>query len=277
MERLLTLWFESEVQKNQPVDLARFHRKALAIYGDLTKDTPNPEPFTASRGWFDRYKKRSNLRGVVKRSGEAASADGEAASAFVEMLREIVEEGGYLPQQIFNCNETGLFWKRMPSRTYISKEEKSIPGFKMVKGRMTILLGGNASGDMKLKPMLVYHSQNPRALKGMVKHRLPVVWKANKKAWVTQSIFSEWFNDHFLPAVKQYCKRMNLSHKILLLLDNCPGHPPSIGNDCENVKVVFLPPNTTSLLQPIDQAVIKTFKSHYLRRNFAQSPWIRPS
>ncbi|XP_046392265.1 tigger transposable element-derived protein 1-like [Ischnura elegans] len=146
MERLLTLWYENEMQKTQPVDLLRFQR-ALAIYSDLTKDLSNPVPFTASSGWFDRYKKRANLRGVVKMSGEAASADSEAANAFMETFRAIVEEGGYLPQQIFNADETGLFWKRMPRKTYISIEEKVMREFKIAKDRFTLLNGGNGSGD----------------------------------------------------------------------------------------------------------------------------------
>jgi hypothetical protein len=239
MERLLTLWFENELHKKQPVDLARFHRKALAIYGDLTKDITNPEPFNASRGWFERYKKRANLHGVVKMSGGAASANSEAASTFIADFKEIVEEGGYLPQQIFNADETGLFWKRMPTRTYISMEEKSIPGFKMAKDRLTLLLGGNASGDLKLKPMLVYHSENPRALKGLSKNRFPVIWKANKNAWVTRKIFMEWFTSHFCPEVERYCKEKNLASKILLLLDNCPGHPPNLDDLSENVSRLF--------------------------------------
>ncbi|GFT23682.1 tigger transposable element-derived protein 1 [Trichonephila clavipes] len=51
------------------------------------------------------------------------------------------------PQQIFNCEETGLFWKRMPNRTYITKVEKSVPGHKPMKDRLTLLWGANASGD----------------------------------------------------------------------------------------------------------------------------------
>jgi len=45
------------------------------------------------------------------------------------------------------------------------REEKSVPGFKASKDRNTLLLGGNASGTLKLKPLLVYHSDNPRVMK----------------------------------------------------------------------------------------------------------------
>ncbi|KFD62156.1 hypothetical protein M514_25641 [Trichuris suis] len=54
----------------------------------------------------------------------------------------------------------------MPKRTYIAQEEKSAPGFKPAKDRITLLFGGNASGDLKLKPIAVYHCETPRAMIG---------------------------------------------------------------------------------------------------------------
>ena len=89
---------------------------------------------TASHGWFNRFKARHNLHNV-KVSGEAASADVKAAEEFPGKLAEIIHQGGYTPQQIFNVDETGLYWKKMPDRTYISKEEKTMPGFKLEKQR----------------------------------------------------------------------------------------------------------------------------------------------
>lgn len=55
-------------------------------------------------------------------------------------------------------------------------------GYKATKDRLTLLFGGSASGDIKLRPLLVYHSENPRALKNKTRGSLPIVWKSNPKA-----------------------------------------------------------------------------------------------
>jgi hypothetical protein len=61
----------------------------------------------------------------------------------------------------------------------------------------------------------------------------------------------------------------NIPFKILLILDHAPEHPPFIGDLHSDIRVVFLPPHTTSLIQPIDEGVSGTFKAYYLKRAFA--------
>ena len=74
-------------------------------------------PFNVSCGWFHWFKARANLyNGKV--SGEAASTEMVAAREFPEMLQEIIDEGTYLPKQVFNVDETRLYWKRMPGQSY---------------------------------------------------------------------------------------------------------------------------------------------------------------
>lgn len=84
-----------------------------------------------------------------------------------------------------------------------------MPGYKAAKDRLSLLLGSNVTGDFKMKPLLVYHSHNPRAMKGYEKNTFPVIWVSNRKAWITGLVFEDWFVNHFVPSVKNYCNENN--------------------------------------------------------------------
>ena len=127
---------------------------------------------------------RYHLR-IGKSHGEAASAETEAAEKYPEIYDQLIKENGFKPEQVFNMDETGLFWKKMSSRTFLMKDEMKSPGFKAQKDRMTLIMCVNAAGWM-MKPGLIYRSANSRALKNRNKNTLPVFWMHNSKAWITK-------------------------------------------------------------------------------------------
>lgn len=262
-EEALSVWLEDMTQKQVPVDGRILREKALNLYESYSEEVEESErkEFKASKGWLASYVKRYNLKNL-RIAGESASAP-----EFPEEFRKVIEERGYLPEQVFNCGETGLFWKKMPNQTYVHKSAKRAPGFKAWKDRLTLVLCGNAAGHM-IKPGLVYRARNPRALKGKSKNCLPVFWQHNKKAWMTAALCLEWFHKCFVPEAKRYLEEKGLPFKVLLLLGKAPGHPHSLCFANKNVKVKFLPSNMMSLLQPLDQGIIKCIRATYTRLTF---------
>lgn len=172
MEKQLGLWIKDCIQKQKLLCRAVIQEKARSLFNNLRTEYGDEVSFVASHGWFNRFKARSNLHNVV--FVEAASVDFHthsltSAKEFPHILEQIIHQGNYTPQQIFNVDETGLYWKKMPDCTFFCREEKRMPGFKTYKDRLTLLLRGNASGDLKLKPLLMSVSENPRALKSITK------------------------------------------------------------------------------------------------------------
>ena len=146
-----------------------------------------------------------------------------------------------------------------------------MPCFEASKERGTLLFRAKAAEDYRLKPLLVYHSGNPHALKGINKTTLRMHFQLKQRGWITISVFEDWFNCFFIPEVEKYRKDIGIPFKILLLLDNAPGHPTHLDDFNSYVRVTFLPPNMTSLIKHMDQGIISNFKKYYLCTKFAQA------
>ncbi|XP_071052596.1 tigger transposable element-derived protein 1-like [Onthophagus taurus] len=141
----MVFWIEDLQSKRILIDGKHTKEKALRIYNQLQELEPSTSlqatkklAFNANEGWLTGFIKRHAFHNV-KIKEEVASADENAAKTIPDKLAKIVEEG-YTPEQIFNADETGLFWKKMLERTYIAKSEKSAGGFKAAKDRVTFLL-----------------------------------------------------------------------------------------------------------------------------------------
>ncbi|KAM9457775.1 tigger transposable element-derived protein 1-like isoform 1-T1 [Clarias gariepinus] len=277
VEKLLLVWVNEKHLAGDNVTENLICEKAKALYADLVKNQPctsteNEQDFKASRGWFDNFKRRSGIYCLKNR--EAENVDAEAADVFAEEFEKLMNSECYLPQQVFNCDETELFWKKMPKNIPLTAEENAVPSHRPMNDHLSLLLCANASGDFKVKPLLVYNSENPQAFKkcNVQKSQLNVMWRSNRRAWVTGVLFVEWINEVFGPSVKSYLLEKDLPLKVLLILDNAPAHPPGLEDDLleefKFIKIKFLPPNTTLLLQPMNQEVISNFKTLYTKALF---------
>ena len=136
-------------------------------------------------------------------------------------------------------DEMGLQWKKMPERMYISREEESAPSFKAFQDHFTFLLGANLTEDCNFKPVMVYHTETPHALKGYDKSSLPVHWYVNSSGWMTGHIFQAYSKVQLVHEFKEYCMSQGLSFHILMVFNNAPAHSHVLQDLHSDIKFVY--------------------------------------
>ncbi|GBN51142.1 Jerky -like [Araneus ventricosus] len=149
--------------------------------------------------WLTKFKKRHGIQ-QLKICWDGASADAEAAENFVNEFVSLVEAEKLSPEQIYNADETGLFWQYMPRTTSATTDEKDPTGVKDFKERITILGCGNVAGNHKTKLFVIGKLAKLRAFKNV--KVFPVIYWSNKRAWLTQQLKNEWFENHFVPETR---------------------------------------------------------------------------
>ena len=139
-------------------------------------------------------------------------------------------------------DETGLFWRMSPSQNLYSANR---PGVKRDKIRVSITCCVNASGTDRLPAWVIGKARMPRALRNI---NIPAM-----------GVEREWqlaFYNHI-------GKRA-----VLLTMDNFAAHlaglelaPPP-----PNIRICWLPNNSTSQYQPLDQGIIQNLKIYYRKQ-----------
>ena len=94
---------------------------------------------------------------------------------------------GYELSDVFNCDETGLFFRVLPDKT-LAVKESDCKGGKLSKERLTVMFCCSATGE-KLKPLVIGKSRKPHCFRNVNVQTLPVTWRYNKKAWMTGDFF----------------------------------------------------------------------------------------
>jgi DDE superfamily endonuclease/Fission yeast centromere protein N-terminal domain/Tc5 transposase DNA-binding domain len=176
------------------------------------KDQPCP---TWSNGWLAGFKRRYGLK-ERRRHGEGASAQvDDDSEAIMAEIRRVGQEYG--PDNTYNMDETGFFWKMKPDRSLSTFEAH---GTKKQKARITANFCCNASGSDKLPIWYIGTAKRPNCFRAEnldTLDHLGVVWRHNKTAWMTHQIMKEW--------LVWFDSQMRVKgKKALLLMDNFAAH-----------------------------------------------------
>ena len=143
-------------------------------------------------------------------------------------MQELIREEDLHLNQVYNADETAVFWRSMLVNTQAFKDEDKVPGKKISKDTFSALLEANATGTHGLEPVVVGKAAKSRCLKDQM-DSLPVVYYHTSNAWSNAAIFVAWFFNHFVLEVRQYLE--DVLHippeevKVVFLLNNAPTHP----------------------------------------------------
>uniref|UniRef100_A0A2A4J0T3 HTH CENPB-type domain-containing protein n=1 Tax=Heliothis virescens TaxID=7102 RepID=A0A2A4J0T3_HELVI len=274
-ESILKLWCSDQVKDNIELTKVSVCEQAVELFESLKLQHSeySDETFDATDKWYYNFKRLCDWDQAANEMESASYGNTDLEPVplkpelNVEKIKQAIEEGGFSPQTVFNVCDTSLFWKKLPDDCEIARAEKpSSTGFKESRDPVTIMFGGNAAGDFKLKPLMVYRTENPKALHSKSKGGLPVIWKSNPKACMLPSLFEDWFGNHFIPSVQNYCSSKGIPFKVMLIIASTPAHLPSTLVDFDHRVKIFFISHDETYSQPMYTDVISILKADYTRR-----------
>lgn len=190
--------------------------------------------------------------------GEAASASDQDVATWLVANGAVI--ASYAEQDVYNADKTALFYQMLPDKMHVMKGD-SCAGGKHSKACITTLLCTNMDGSDWRVPFVFGKSKSkrPRCFRNYV----PVHYRHNAKAWMMHNLFAEWLG-------KLDCNMQRQGRRVMLVLDNCSAH--HVLTSLTAVTLLFLPPNTTSKVEPLDLGIIRSFKASYRPRTMERSP-----
>lgn len=167
-------WFMQIRSQGQPINGPIIGEKALQL-NQTFNGGPN---FKATTDWLQRFKSWHRIR-ELDIQGERMSADVASTKNFKNTFNEFCKADDLEPKNIYNADETGLNWKKLPIKSLVSKRETATPGYKASKARITAMVCTNSTGDHKLL-LIIGKAKQPRCFRGLSK--FPVIYKNQKNS-----------------------------------------------------------------------------------------------
>jgi len=127
IDELVFEWFTVQRSKNIPISGPILQEKARQFAEQLGY---LPGEFKGSNGWLEKFRTRHAISSHVI-SGESTSVDNSTVEEWSKRLLTIID--GYDKNNIFNADETGLFYRALPDRSLVLKKEECKGGKKVKK------------------------------------------------------------------------------------------------------------------------------------------------
>ena len=217
--------------------------------------------FAASPGWIANTLKIYNKISVLCH-GESNEMTDEfrrkVMDQWTKEFHKLIDNKKVTPNCVYNADQTGLYYQKLPNRMYVSKENrKKIKGAKQMKSktRVTVMVCTAADGT-KVPLSLVGYSKTPVCFKLT---QPPLAYTHQANAWFDQRVTLWWINFVFWP----FHLEKNGNVNAILLLDNCSAHKINMKSIPERLTIHFFPPNVTHSHQPADMGMISTLKVGY--------------
>jgi hypothetical protein len=239
-------------------------QKKLLHWAKLEEDEVYSD-FQASPSFISRVLRTHNLIGVSLH-GEANDMDDETREGIMlEWWGKFwakLRDRNIRPECLYNADQTGLFYNKMPNRMYIERERrKEFKGVKAMKSkdRITLMVCTSCNGN-KVPLAVIGKAKQPTCFRLCPNGIAPLPYRAQKNAWFDKEVTMWWILHVFWP----YHLKEQGDVPACLLFDNC-----AVQSNLDftllprNLDIDYFPVNVTNRHQPADMGIIASLKVGY--------------
>jgi len=259
-ERILIKWIQDQQRQFLPPSrtaICEFVTQLLQKNGDF-------KPI--GKHWIDRFLQRHNeLQKGKSRSRTMArikALDPEYIQSYFKELERVIQENQVELQDIYNMDETGFQMGQTTGEHCIFDPSLGPPITASVGTTQWVSVIETIAADgHSIEPYVIYVGKEPQNNWFLPSNQLPNwIWAFSPKGWTDNELGLDWLRKCFLPRTEREGKTR------ILILDN---HDSHITGEFQylcyqaNVKLVWIPPHTSHILQPLDVGPFSPLKDYY--------------
>ncbi|XP_045778739.1 uncharacterized protein LOC123876488 [Maniola jurtina] len=248
------------LSRTEILDIVSEFIRANKIITPFKNNRPGPD-------WFILFRLRHNLSIKKPQSVEylrKRMTDPFVIAEYFTLLKKtLLELGIHNPEQIWNLDETSVCLD--PTKTKVVGG-KGLPCTRTTQGsgkeNVTVLTTVNAAGS-KLSPLIVFKGKYMynewMSANQKDKYDFEISYAASKRGWMETDIFYNYMKRIVIPGLGE-------NRPVLMIYD---GHSTHVDTRVvalaseNNITILKLPAHTSHLLQPLDLAVFKSFKTSW--------------